>query len=826
MKKLVIAGLLILLAGGCVNAPEPWKPDASTDTNADSRSRNADGTGEIAAGEVKAPDTTPDVKVIDVVDIVALPEVVDTVVPEDTKDISPDVGEVTPDVPGDIDAGDVCEPQCMDEQCGDDGCGGDCGGCEDGIETCILGGCHPDYCAAGLGDFGCCSGQVLFHCEDGELIPSNCGNNDSPYDICGWKIAIYQCGGDGEDPTGELPIECCMGDCTDKECGKDGCWGDCGQCGGNEECTDGECTCLADSLLCDGVCCVAGEVCAEDVCCAPDCKGKACGEDGCGGICGQCNNNEECTDGVCGCIQDSVLCNDICCQMDQVCFDESCCAIDCDGKNCGIDGCGGACGECGDNEECLEGTCGCVQDSDQCEDTCCPVGQVCFDEACCTLDCDAKECGGDGCGGSCGECLPGQACINSGCPMNGKQCDDGNDVDWDGCTSAGEIAEFQVNEYANAGQSQPDVASLSSGGYVTVWTTHHAQVPGDTEEIFGRIFTKSGAAAGEEFMANTFVAGSQYRPRVAGLHDGGFVVVWQSQNQDNDGVGVFGQRYSAAYTPVGEEFQANTVFAGGQGGPDVCALESGGFIVTWYSSDEEADGIDIKAQAFGSEGTKEGEELQVNAFEFGHQNRPSIASSPSGNALVVWESEPAQDGDGYGVFGRIINGDGALVGNEFPVNTYSSGGQLYPVAVSTASGYAAFWQSENQFGQQTWIVGQAYNSNGGKTTGEFQVSGTGSPEEYWARPDACSLADGRMVVVWQRLSGYWEIAARLFSSNAVPEKDEFRVNQFAGGSAMHPVTASTGDGGFVVVWTCDEQDGSSNGIFAQRFDKDGNKLYH
>ena len=476
---------------------------------------------------------------------------------------------------------------------------------------------------------------------------------------------------------------------------------------------------------------------------------------------------------------------------------------------------------CGDND------CSALENCATCPADCgCDEGDVCFEGACCLPTCNGKDCGNDGCGGSCGECLPGQVCINSVCPINGKQCNDGNDVDWDGCTNAGEIAEFQVNEYANAGQSQPDVASLSSGGYVTVWTTHHDQVPGDTDEVFGRIFTKSGAPAGEEFMVNTFVADGQYMPRIAGLQDGGFVVVWQSQYQDNDGVGVFGQRYSPEYSPVGEEFQANTVFAGGQGGPDICALDSGGFIVTWYSEDDEADGIDIKAQAFNSQGAKQGEELQVNAYEFGHQKRPSIASSPSGNALVVWESEPAQDGDGLGVFGRIISGDGALVGSEFPVNTYSNGGQLYPVAASTAAGgYAAFWQSENQFGQQTWIVGQAYNSIGGKTTGEFQVSVTASPKEYWARPDACSLADGRMVVVWQRSSGYWKIAARLFSSNAVPEDDEFQVNQFADGSTNFPVTASTGDGGFVIVWVSDEQDGSSSGIFAQRFDKDGNKLY-
>ena len=70
MKKLVIAGLTFLLAGGCVDAPEPWKPDASNDSASDSRSRNADGKGVIATGEMKAPDTAVDAKVVDVVEVV------------------------------------------------------------------------------------------------------------------------------------------------------------------------------------------------------------------------------------------------------------------------------------------------------------------------------------------------------------------------------------------------------------------------------------------------------------------------------------------------------------------------------------------------------------------------------------------------------------------------------------------------------------------------------------------------------------------------------------------------------------------------------------
>lgn len=69
---------------------------------------------------------------------------------------------------------------------------------------------------------------------------------------------------------------CCVPACDGKECGDDGCDGECGQC--------------LDAF-----------VCVEGLCqCEPDCENKECGEnDGCGNPCGDCPL--ECTDhGECG----------------------------------------------------------------------------------------------------------------------------------------------------------------------------------------------------------------------------------------------------------------------------------------------------------------------------------------------------------------------------------------------------------------------------------------------------------------------------------------------------------------------------------------------
>ncbi len=62
---------------------------------------------------------------------------------------------------------------------------------------------------------------------------------------------------------------------VNKECGDDGCGGECGPCPNSEA------------------------VCLGTQCCVPDCVDKLCGRNGCGGTCGACGDSEGCFDGAC-----------------------------------------------------------------------------------------------------------------------------------------------------------------------------------------------------------------------------------------------------------------------------------------------------------------------------------------------------------------------------------------------------------------------------------------------------------------------------------------------------------------------------------------------
>ncbi len=299
----------------------------------------------------------------------------------------------------------------------------DCGASTLPEPTCTYPYDCPGYCkpCGGISYEGCCDGLILKWCECGCLRTIDCSLNSAPDNTCGWSASagFYDCGQVGEDPSGAHPIACsggpCIPSCGGKQCGDDGCGGSCGTCPAGYVCNP------------SGICEVGS--------CTPSCAGKQCGDDGCGGSCGTCPAGQTCEAGTCvgaGCGADpGMTCLGSCgsagsggCWCDETCEDfgdccpdfEACCpdlcTPDCFLKECGDDGCGGSCGTC-------------------------PAGKTCdaFGQCVgCTPSCAGMQCGDDGCGGSCGTCPTGYTCSASGqCVLTctpscaGKQCGD------DGC---------------------------------------------------------------------------------------------------------------------------------------------------------------------------------------------------------------------------------------------------------------------------------------------------------------------------------------------------------------------------------------------------------
>ncbi len=349
-------------------------------------------------------------------------------------------------------AGECCVPSCTGKVCGDDGCGGTCGQCGEGTfcdptgqcKACSCTGkeCGADECGKPCGTCkdgkGCdatgkcvtaephcvtknvpgCPGCACeacvceldsFCCDTawdglcvGECV-NDCGGPACPEGLCFPMCEGFVCGSDGcggtcgtcKDPAVCFEGNCCTPSCAGKECGDDGCGGECAKC-------------------------AAGNYCDNFKCVACSCEGKECGDDGCGNSCGDCGEGA-CVDGKCnnmpGCVTlGTPTCGGCPCEACVCELDPYCCETAWDGICVGE--CINDCGGCPELKNCGDGKCQ-TEEFENCStcagDCACADGESCFKGACCTPSCEGKECGDDGCGGSCGTCEAGFGCKEGTC---------------------------------------------------------------------------------------------------------------------------------------------------------------------------------------------------------------------------------------------------------------------------------------------------------------------------------------------------------------------------------------------------------------------------
>ena len=169
---------------------------------------------------------------------------------------------------------------------------------------------------------------------------------------------------------------------------------------------------------------------------------------------------------------------------------------------------------------------------------------------------------------------------------------------------------------------------------------------------------------------------------------------------------------------------------------------------------------------------------------------------------------------------------GDPLGPEFRVNSYTTNTQNYPaLAANPNGGFVVVWQSAYQDGSNFGVFGQRYAGSGTPLGPEFRVNSHSTSHQR--SPDVAVDSSGGFVVVWNSLGqdGSSEgVFAQRFDSAGMPSGPEFRVNTYTTGSQRAPAVSMGGSGNFVVVWMGNGQDGSLYGIFGQRYAASGGPL--
>jgi hypothetical protein len=266
--------------------------------------------------------------------------------------------------------------------------------------------------------------------------------------------------------------------------------------------------------------------------------------------------------------------------------------------------------------------------------------------------------------------------------------------------------EFLVNTFTTGDQHQAKVARVNvAGDFVVVWNS--VGQDGSGPGLFGQRYSAGGAPLGPEFRVNTYTTGAQYRAAVEAVSSDAFVVAWQdgtAPGGGSPGRGIFAQRYDGSTgAPLGPEFQANTYTTGFHGSPAVTnwAWTGNYFVVVWHSDGQDGSGLGIFAQRYEAAGTPFGSEFQVNTYTSGNQGYPSAASH--GCPLIAWESD-GQDGSGTGIYGQLYYlGQFPPPDPEWRFNLTTNGSQARVSLSPNMWGEFVVWQSEGQDGSGSGV---------------------------------------------------------------------------------------------------------------------------
>ncbi|WP_052710384.1 beta strand repeat-containing protein [Azospirillum thiophilum] len=326
--------------------------------------------------------------------------------------------------------------------------------------------------------------------------------------------------------------------------------------------------------------------------------------------------------------------------------------------------------------------------------------------------------------------------------------------------SASLVADEELSLSISSGAVR--LATLADGRQVAFRT--------GTDGAFVQLFDVDGQPSGP---ASAIAAGAGTLPHVAGLRDGGFVVTWTDSQPDT-----MAQRFDADGVAQDGPFRVNSYTANVQGSSEVTALDDGGFVITWLST-----------------------------------------ASPN---------SAGQDGNGYGIFAQRYNAGGTPVGGEFRINQSTWDVQVTGATVALTDGrFVTTWFS-NHTG--VWQLYKREFGPAGAVGNEVLLGSWGNNTADWPNPasmDGAALQDGSYVLAWHVYDNQGngaEIRMQRFAANGTALGASVLVNTYRTGNQTVPAVAATADGGFVISWQSAGQDGSGNGIYAQRFDATGTRV--
>jgi cysteine-rich repeat protein len=401
----------------------------------------------------------------------------------------------------------------------------------------------------------------------------------------------------------------------------------------------------------------------------------------------------------------------------------------------------------------------------------------------------------------------------NGAQETGEQCDDANDVEWDGCREC-QIVEFQVNSITGGDQERPDVAVADDGSFVVVWRQ-------ETEKehhyvVMVRLFDAQGLARGEELPVTDDVEGS-HRSYAIDMDVGGrFVVVWSDDTEKEKAVKA--RMFNKEGQPLAPSIEVyRYVQERGTSNPEVVLNQDGGFLVSWGLPVLDKGSNKLHFALLDASGTlKKHTTLLDQGCSWG--SYPRLASLDWGYAFVYMCMMPMK----------------ALATPHYPTRLGFLTTALEPAADTHDVGHVIKGQHLALLPDGRYLIGAGFDAGIYDPDGTMVDDPLIFVEDTDIHPGSpghvATDASGRIVSVWSARSEksphVENVKMRIMESDGTAVTSEIQVNMSTRGEddRYFPRVDMAPDGRFVVVWEAEDQDGDGYGIYAQRFTRDGEPM--
>ena len=352
--------------------------------------------------------------------------------------------------------------------------------------------------------------------------------------------------------------------------------------------------------------------------------------------------------------------------------------------------------------------------------------------------------------------------------------------------------DFQTNTYETNDQLSPDVLGLSNGGFVCAYNNDVGPV---TQNALNFYDADRNVIGSYQAAADSFDTDAIGQPKLAQLTNGNVLVVWDDNNTTNSGAGLRGSIFTATGGAVSLDIDLSpvdntTVFAA----VDVCALDSGGFVVsfehtsdiyrwtydsagviqggatatntttTGIQTDSQiallADGAYVmawtdtnpadqlvKARIYEANGTARTVEFNASPG-IGDNTQPSIAALRNGGFVVAYTDTGWDEGGvgtGAGITLQLIQADGTL-GTTRHVNDITAGDESDADVTVLSNGFIAVSWTHAFSATDKDTYARVYNAAGVAVTGVVHIADGGNDEWFSA---ISSLGDGRFITSWR-----------------------------------------------------------------------------